>query len=237
METISMKRSELNQIVQSGIEFVDRMSFKLPAFAYWSLDDWRSKGPEFDEIKDNMLGWDVTDFGSGDFRNVGLLLFTLRNGNFNDPKYVKPYCERILIVEENQVLPSHTHYRKMEDIINRGGGNVMIQLYGIRDDGKYSEDPLTVSMDGQQVTVEPGGIVRLTPGQSITLVPGQFHKFWGEPGTGKALLGEVSTVGDDRVDNRFYDTTGRLPDIFEDEKPKFLLFTDYPRLNELLSKY
>ena len=231
-----MKRSELNHIINKGIEFVNEMHFKLPMFAYWSPEDWQTKGSEFDEIKDNMLGWDVTDFGSGDFHNVGLLLFTLRNGNFNDPKYIKPYCERILIQEEGQILPSHTHYRKMEDIINRGGGNVMIELYGMNEDGSYSDQPITVTMDGQQVIVEPGGIVRLTPGQSITLVPGQYHKFWGEEGTGMTLLGEVSTVGDDRVDNRFYAATGRLPDVIEDERPIHLLFTDYPTIDKLIGK-
>ncbi|HML24789.1 MAG TPA: D-lyxose/D-mannose family sugar isomerase [Aggregatilinea sp.] len=231
-----MKRSELNQIIDKGIEFVEQMHFKLPMFAYWSLEDWKTKGPEFDEIKDNMLGWDVTDFGSGDFHSVGLLLFTLRNGNFNDPKYVKPYCERILIQEEGQILPSHTHYRKMEDIINRGGGNVMIELYGMNEDGTYSDQPTTVTMDGQKVTVEPGGVVRLSPGQSITLVPGQYHKFWGEEGTGMTLLGEVSTVGDDRVDNRFYTATGRLPDVIEDEPPTHLLFGDYPNIDKLSGK-
>ncbi len=230
---LCMKRSELNQIVETGLAFVDRMHFKLPPFGYWTLDDWKTKGPEYEEIKDNMLGWDVTDFGSGDFHKVGLLLFTLRNGNFNDPKYVKPYCERIIIVEEDQILPSHTHYRKMEDIINRGGGNLMIELYGCRDDGSYSDEPITVTMDGRQVTAGPGEIVRLTPGQSITLVPGQYHKFWGEAGTGMTLVGEVSTVGDDRVDNRFYEATGRLPDIVEDEKPKYLLFKDYSTIETL----
>jgi len=228
-----MKRSELNRIIEEGLAFVDRMHFKLPPFGYWTLEDWKTKGPEYDEIKDNMLGWDVTDFGSGDFHKVGLLLFTLRNGNFNDPKYVKPYCERIIISEEEQILPTHTHYRKMEDIINRGGGNLMIELYGCNEDGSYSDKPITVTLDGQQVTVKPGGIVRLTPGQSITLVPGQYHKFWGEAGTGTILVGEVSTVGDDRVDNRFYEATGRLPDIVEDEKPKYLLFKDYSSIATL----
>ncbi|MCC6615706.1 MAG: D-lyxose/D-mannose family sugar isomerase [Anaerolineae bacterium] len=228
-----MKRSELNRIIEDGLAFVDQMHFKLPPFGYWTLDDWKTKGPEYIEIQDNMLGWDVTDFGSGDFHKVGLLLFTLRNGNFNDPKYRKPYCERIIITEEEQILPSHTHYRKMEDIINRGGGNLMIELFGCNEDGSYSDQPITVTMDGQQVTAQPGEIVRLTPGQSITLVPGQYHKFWGEKGTGKILIGEVSTVGDDRVDNRFYEATGRLPDIVEDEKPKYLLFKDYPSIATL----
>lgn len=232
-----MKRSELNHIIKTGLEFVEQMHFKLPPFAYWSLEEWAEKGPEYDEIKDNMLGWDITDFGSGDFHSVGLLLFTLRNGNFNEPKYVKPYCERILIVEEDQVLPSHTHYRKMEDIINRGGGNVLIELYhGSTDDNTYSGEPMVVTMDGKQVTVEPGEVVRLTPGQSITLLPGQYHKFWGETGTGMTLLGEVSTVGDDRVDNLFHEASGRLPEVDEDEKPAYLLFTDYPRLSDLLEQ-
>lgn len=55
-----MKRSEINQIIENGLTFVEKMNFKLPMFAYWTLDDWRNAGPEYDEIKDNMLGWDLT---------------------------------------------------------------------------------------------------------------------------------------------------------------------------------
>ncbi len=102
-----MKRSELNGIIEEAIRFCEQMKFPLPPFAFWTLADWQGRGPEFDEIKDNMLGWDITDFGSGDFQKVGLLIFTLRNGNLTNPKYVKPYCEKILIQDEDQVLPSH----------------------------------------------------------------------------------------------------------------------------------
>ena len=91
-----MKRSELNQIMRDAVDFIEDMKFRLPPFAFWSPEEWAEKGHEYDEIRDNMLGWDITDFGSGDFRKVGLLMFTLRNGNFNDPKYVKPYAEKLL---------------------------------------------------------------------------------------------------------------------------------------------
>lgn len=123
-----MRRSELNRIMRNAVEFLGRMNFALAPFAYWSQDDWRTKGHQYDEIRDNMLGWRVTDYGSGDFRKTGLLMFTLRNGNLDTAKYTKPYCERILVVEEEQVTPFHFHWNKMEGIINRGGGNLLIQL-------------------------------------------------------------------------------------------------------------
>ena len=98
-----MKRSEVNNIIEEAIAFCDQMNFKLPPFAFWTLEDWQTKGREYQEIRDNQMGWDITDFGSGDFDKIGLLIFVLRNGNFTNPKYKKPYCEKILIVEEGQV--------------------------------------------------------------------------------------------------------------------------------------
>ena len=55
-----------------------------------------------------------------------------------------------------------------------------------------------------------------------------YHTFWGESGKGKILVGEVSKVNDDRVDNRFYEPVGRFPEIEEDEPPLYLLGMDYP---------
>jgi len=223
-----MKRSELNAIIKSAVEFTRSMNYSLPPFAFWGPEEWADKGHEYDEIRDNMLGWDITDFGSGNYQKMGLLMFTLRNGNFNLEKYVKPYAEKFLIVEEEQITPFHFHWSKMEDIINRGGGNLMVQVYNSTEEGGFAGTPVQISMDGRNFEVEAGAILRLTPGESITLPSGQYHKFWGEKGTGKILLGEVSKVNDDRVDNRFYDNVGRFPEIEEDEAPIFLLCNEYP---------
>lgn len=224
-----MKRSELNQIMREAVAFIDEMNFKLPPFAFWSADEWQSKSHAYDEIRDNMLGWDITDFGSGDYERVGLLMFTIRNGNFDTEKYSKPYAEKLLIVDEEQVTPFHFHWQKMEDIINRGGGNLMVQVYNSTAEGGLAEIPVKVFMDGRNFMVEPGTIIRVTPGESITLPTGQYHKFWGQKGWGKVLLGEVSKVNDDRVDNRFYEPVGRFPQIEEDEKPLYLLNFEYPQ--------
>lgn len=223
-----MKRSEINAIMQDAVEFIDRMNFRLPPFAFWSLADWKRKGREYDEIRDNMLGWDITDFGSYDYRKVGLLLFTIRNGNFSKRSYAKPYAEKILLVDEMQVTPYHFHWKKMEDIINRGGGNLLVKVYNSTKAGRFADTPVTVARDGRNYTVKAGTVIKLVPGESITLPPGQYHKFWGAPGAGRVLLGEVSRVNDDRVDNRFYETVGRFPVIEEDAKPLYLLGNEYP---------
>ena len=156
-------------------------------------------------------------------------MITLRNGNFNDKKYVKPYAEKLLIVQEEQITPYHFHWSKMEDIINRGGGNLMVQVYNSTEDEQFDmENPVTLHIDGYEYQTEPGSIIRIKPGESISISSGMYHKFWGEKGTGMILLGEVSKVNDDRVDNRFYEKTGRFPEIDEDEAPLHLLGNEYP---------
>jgi D-lyxose ketol-isomerase len=223
-----MRRSEINRIMRSADEFIRSRGFYLPPFAYWTPEDWQAKGPEVAEIAENKLGWDITDFGQGDFYHFGLFLFTIRNGNLNNVKETKSYAEKLMIVEEGQITPMHFHWSKAEDIINRGGGNLAIQLYNSTEDELLDNESIVhINMDGVTQTVSPGGVVRLSPGESITLTRGLYHKFWGEDE--RTLVGEVSSVNDDDVDNRFYEPIGRFPSIEEDEPPLYLLVGDYPR--------
>ena len=221
-----MKRSEINKILLENIEFIDKMNFKLPKFAYFTPDEWEEKGHEYDEIRENMLGWDVTDYGHGDFKNIGLFLFTIRNGNINKPW--KSYAEKLLISDEDQYSPMHFHHNKMEDIINRGGGNLIVEVYNATEDDQLADTDVTVFIDGHTEVVPAGTKIRLTPGESITLPQRQYHAFWAEKGFGKVLIGEVSMVNDDNVDNGFYETQGRFPTIEEDEAPIYLLCNEYP---------
>jgi hypothetical protein len=222
-----MRRSEINAIIRDADAFFVERSFYLPPFAYWRPEDWASKGPEVREIVDHGLGWDITDFGQGDYRNLGLLLFTLRNGTPENlrSKRGKIYAEKIMIVDPDQVTPMHFHWDKTEDIINRGGGNLVIRLYNATEDGELAESPVSVSMDGVRRIASAGDAVVLTPGESITLPPYLYHSFWA---TGsRVLVGEVSAVNDDQQDNRFHQPVGRFPDIVEDEPPLYLLVNDY----------
>ncbi|MBC8005538.1 MAG: D-lyxose/D-mannose family sugar isomerase [Verrucomicrobia bacterium] len=222
-----MKRSEINQILYQAKAFMAEKQFFLPPWAYWSFDDWKKNEQDAREITQNMLGWDITDFGSGDFYTRGLFLFTLRNGKPDVDK--KPYAEKIMIVEESQETPMHYHQSKMEDIINRGGGNLVIELYNATADNQFDTTAVNFKIDGVKCTVEAGGKVVLTPGESICLEQGMYHRFYGEAEKGKVLVGEVSMVNDDNSDNFFYESIGRFPEIEEDELPVHLLVSDYQK--------
>lgn len=220
-----MKRSTINQKINEAILFFEEMKFKLPPWGYWSVPQWKQHKEYSDEIFTNGLGWDLTDFGSGDYNRSGLLLFTLRNGNLQLDR--KTYAEKIMVVDEGQVTPMHFHWSKMEDIINRGGGNLVIQLYPSDAQGGFADREFEVSLDGIRNRFQPGDKVKLQPGESITLHQELYHTFYGERGRGKVLVGEVSSVNDDHADNKFHQPAGRFPDIEEDEAPTHLLVSDY----------
>ncbi len=61
------------------------------------------------KIRDNMLGWDITDYGLGKFDEVGFALITIRNGNVKNEKYTKSYAEKLLMVQDGQMAPMHFH--------------------------------------------------------------------------------------------------------------------------------
>ena len=218
-----MKRSQINQILQSAQAFFTQHQFHLPPWASWTEADWQGQGDACREVIDCQLGWDITDFGSGDFAKRGLTLFTVRNGKAGS-SFGKTYAEKIMVVDDGQETPLHFHFQKAEDIINRGGGKLLLQLWNSDGQGEKADTPVSVSIDGVRRTLEAGAVVSLAPGESICLTRGLYHRFWGE---GKVLVGEVSQVNDDFSDNRFYEDVGRFPSVDEDEAPWRLLVSDY----------
>lgn len=223
-----MKRSEINAAIRAMEALTEKLGFSLPPFCRYAPEQWPGLGPEYDEIRTNRLGWDITDYGSGDFDRTGFALITLRNGHPRDPRYAKPYAEKLLMLKEGQYSPMHFHWNKQEDIINRGGGDLVITLYASDENGELAMAPFTVSLDGVARRLKGGDRVTLTPGESITITPGLYHDFQVEKGSGAVLIGEVSMVNDDANDNRFRDPVGRFPKIEEDEPPYRLLCTEYP---------
>ncbi len=224
-----MKRSEINKALKEMEAMIQECRFALPPFCGFTPEEWQEKGHEYDEVRDNMLGWDITDYGLGKFDQVGFSLITLRNGNPKKPDvYKKPYAEKLLYIKDGQSSPMHFHWYKMEDIINRGGGNVLIRVYNSTPEGGFADTDVTVHCDGREYTVKAGTQIRLTPGESITVYQNMYHDFEVEPGSGAVLLGEVSMCNDDENDNRFYETMGRFPAIEEDEAPYRLLCNEYP---------
>jgi D-lyxose ketol-isomerase len=225
-----MQRTEINQLIKDAERFFEKHNFKLPPFASWNLNNWKSHCQDINEIIDCELGWDVTDFGRGNFSSEGLLLFTIRNGILNSNNYLKTYAEKIMISREEQVTLMHCHINKTEDIINRGGGKLIFELYNQSGGKKLADTPVVLQQDGVKVTLPAGGRICLSPGESITLIPGVFHQFWAEKGFDDVLIGEVSSVNDDHQDNVFYNEQLRFPKIEENEEVYRLITCDYKKL-------
>ena len=223
-----MKRSEINAIIKEFEAMLKEYKFALPPYLSFTPEEWAEKNHEYDEIRDNALGWDVTDYGMGNYDKLGLALITIRNGNTKNSKYTKTYAEKIMMIREGQVSPNHFHWNKMEDIINRGGGNVVFRLWNATPDEKLADTDVEICQDGRRYIVPAGTEIVLHPGESLSLYPYYYHEFTIQPGSGTALVGEVSMCNDDNTDNRFYEPLGRFPTIEEDEPPYRLLCNEYP---------
>ena len=225
-----MKRSEINRALKEMEAMCAAYRCYLPPFCHFTPAQWQEMGHEYDEVRACMLGWDITDYGLGDFDRVGFSLIPLRNGNLAmGDRYPKVYAEKLLFLKESQYSPNHFHWYKTEDIINRGGGNVLIRVYNsLPDESMDKESPVTVHTDGRTYTVPAGTQIRLTPGESIHIQQYLYHDFTVEAGSGAVLLGEVSQCNDDNRDNRFNPPVGRFPAIEEDEPPYRLLCNEYP---------
>ncbi|MBD8554713.1 D-lyxose/D-mannose family sugar isomerase [Rhizobium sp. CFBP 8762] len=224
-----MKRSEINQILIEGDAFIRSFGTVLPPFANWSPEELKTRfETDTPSLLDARLGWDITDFGSGNFADCGLFLFAARNGSAADLAKGRGmlYAEKIMIVRQNQITPLHRHVIKAEDIINRGGGNLVLTMFNSLADGSPDEHgDVQVATDARLRTLKAGSHLSLAPGESVTLLPGNWHSFWGEGSD--VLVGEVSTVNDDLTDNVFHQPVGRFSTIDEDEKPHRLLVSDY----------
>lgn len=221
-----MKRSEINTIIAEADGFIRSHGYVLPPFAYWSPE--RIRGAEAATIRERGMGWDITDYGAGRFDEMGLFLFTTRNGLVDDLSTGRGmlYAEKIMITRKDQLSPMHRHNLKAEDIINRGGGDLVVELFAPDADGWLDrEADVAVPVDGVIRKLPAGGKLLLKPGESVTLLPGIWHAFWAE--RADCLIGEVSTVNDDKTDNVFEVPLKRFTGVEEDIAPSHLLVSDY----------
>lgn len=223
-----MKRSYINEILKEGDAFIRSFGYVMPPFAYLSPEDMKTS--DHSMLVERGMGWDITDYGVEKFDEMGLFLFTVRNGIASDlgKGTGMLYAEKIMISRKDQLSPMHRHYIKAEDIINRGGGKLVLELFAPDAEGKIDrEKDVIVPVDGRMVTLPAGGLLKLDPGESVTLMPGVWHAFWGEGDD--VLIGEVSTVNDDKTDNWFEMEIGRFSNVEEDVDPVHLLVSDYDK--------
>jgi D-lyxose ketol-isomerase len=220
-----MKRSQVNALVREAEELFAAAGLALPAWARWSPSEWAAHPEAAGYCRRRQMGWDVTDFGQGDFSRTGLVLLCLRNGLVGHDEE-RSYAEKLLVVRDGQTVPYHFHRSKMEDIISRAGGNLQVRVCDTDETGAPLDRPVTVLLDAERRTVAARSPIVRRHGESISLPPGQAHLLTAEPGHGTAVLGEVSRINDDLTDNFFFEPVARLADIEEDEPPLHPLWSE-----------
>lgn len=228
-----MKRSRINAAIAWAKELLEKNNIHLPEYAYWSMDKWRENADKISAIRSLMLGWDVTDFGVDNFDETGGVLYTVRNGDLNNPEIGVPYCEKYIIMQHGQRLPKHYHVFKTEDIINRANGVLSVYLWNADKDGNELDSDVHVTMDGIERCFKAGEEILIYPGNSISLKPYMAHVFGPlRPDAGDLIVGEVSKVNDDNTDNYFLEDTRRFSTIEEDEAILHPLCNEYHLLDE-----
>ena len=65
-----MKRSRINRALREMEIMLTAYRVALPPFCHFTPEEWADKGHAYDEIRHNMLGWDITDYGLGDFDRI-----------------------------------------------------------------------------------------------------------------------------------------------------------------------
>jgi len=225
-----MKRSQINNAIKVAMERLAEYKITLPCFGYWTKEIWIKNQDITGTIRERMLGWDVTDFGTDDFEHCGATLFTVRNGDKQDKQLKMPYAEKYIILsdENEQEIPLHYHVYKSEDIINRGGGVLVVQLFNKAEDGGLDKErDVMVYTDCIKRVLKPGELIEIQPGDSITLEPYVYHRFYAKKGHGILIAGEVSKVNDDNTDNVFYQPSERFSNVEEDEEVTYPLVNEY----------
>ena len=217
-----MKRSVVNANILWAKELLTRYGISLPEFANWGPEEWIAHKGELDTIRRVYLGWDVKDYSE----EMGSVLFTIRNGRYDDPSVGVPYCEKVILFRDGKRLPLHYHKSKTEDIINRAGGTMQIRLYATDARGKLTDAPISVYQDGILHTYQPGELVFIEPGGSITLEPGVAHTFGPKPGS-DLIVGEVSKINDDFTDNYRFEKIPAPCPVEEDAPMLHPLCTEY----------
>jgi D-lyxose ketol-isomerase len=222
-----VKRSQVEAAAAAARAAFAAAGFRLPPFADWTVADWAAHADS--HAARAGLGWDVTDYGRGDFARCGLTLFTLRNGLAAELRAGRgfAYAEKLMLVGDGQLAPMHRHRSKVEDIIVRGAGVLALELWPDEGGRPARGRPVRVLCDGVMRETGADGVLRLRLGESVTLTPDVWHAFHGEGGA--VVVGEVSSVNDDWEDNVFEDAIPRFPAIDEDAPATVSLVSDRGR--------
>ena len=102
-----MKRSQINYAIDKALAMAETFrTWPAGICPLYGSHAGRKNGMKVG-MKSRIYSFDrdATDFASGCFRETGLTLLTLRNGSLSDPRYTKPYAEKMLQIQQESANP------------------------------------------------------------------------------------------------------------------------------------
>ena len=224
-----MRRSEIEAIIEKSLAVMGAEGFRLPSFAGWTPAQWREQAVATKALRAAGLGWNIVEFEKDAFFRSGIAVFTLRMGDYRELSRGggRLYAEKAFVLFESQRVPHHYHRVKTEDLINRGGGVLGVNLVKVDADGKPLAEAITLERNGIEVSVPADTTLHLEPGESVVLPPGLAHAFIG---VNEVLCGEISLANDDATDNYFLEPLPVPSPILEDVPARHLVLADYRSL-------
>ena len=239
-----MKRSGINKQIGEAINIIEKSGIVLPYHAHWSLGSWYQNRNLAEELRKRAIGWNITDFGSGNFSKTGVILYTPSNGIF-DPVTNKPidqtYAHRYFILRDGQEIMTEHHQTKIEDIIVFAGAQLKVEVHNVGPNEELDrEKEVKIMRNGIWESYTPGTVITLVPGERIRFEPRHYHRPCGHGGT--VLIEEVSMVTDDLKESRHLpeEKPMAFAQIEEDEQPIYLLCTELPgtpKFDQLVQMY
>ena len=159
-----MKRSEINRLIEDALKFFQEMHFKLPPLGYLDTGAMEQAGGIVRGSGNESVGMGPHGFWYREFQCGRVAAF--------HPSKRESATRPEALCGKNHDRPGGTGDPhafstgpKMEDIINRGGGNLMIQLYPSDREGGFAKKSFQVSLDGLKRELKPRRLGQVAAGR------------------------------------------------------------------------
>ena len=133
-----MKRSRVNEIIREADAFIRSFGYVMPPFAYWTPDELQGAPAAPASSTPGSAGTSPTTARATSTSSACSCSPCATAAPPISPRGSGMlYAEKIMISRKDQLSPMHRHDVKAEDIINRGGGTLVLELFSRDADGRH----------------------------------------------------------------------------------------------------
>ena len=216
-----MQRSEVNCLQREALRAFAEHRFALPPFATWNEAEWRNNPEAACYCHAHQMGWDITDFGSGDFapRARDLPRPERRQGFSTEKPYAKPPV--VPRSTRRRIISTASRWRTSSAAAAQPDPELAKYV-----DGALAEQPVTVTVDDGSASPAPASRSSASPARASPSPARSGTAFTPKRATGRVRRGGLA--GERRPYPQLFLRKGRPVRGIEEDQEKL-----YPLWNEL----